>query len=61
MRAIAMILELWVAQCCTISSPFESQDGERMGRQDVSKEKAGKFWKSLVCSWNMDKINFCKF
>lgn len=38
-----MILELWVAQSCTTSSASESQDGERMGRQDVSKEKAGNF------------------
>lgn len=61
MRAIAMILELWVAQSCAASSPSESQDGERMGRQDVSKEKAGKFCKSLVFSWQADKINFCQF
>lgn len=56
-----MILELWVAQSCTTSSPSESQDGERMGRQDVSKEKAGKFCKSLVFFWHADKINFCQF
>lgn len=42
-------------------SPFESQDGERIGRQHVSKEKASKFCKSLVFSWNVDKIDFCKF
>lgn len=58
MMAIAMILELWMAQSCTISSPSESQDGECMGRQDASKEKAGKFCTSLAFPWNVDETNF---
>lgn len=54
MRAMAVILELWITQSCIIIRIYESQKAY-MVRQDAFEEKACKFCKSLT-----NKINLCK-